>query len=42
MNWKRIWSGHVSFKGVILVALVSVVVGLGISGSLIGSRRAAP
>ena len=34
MNWKRIWSGHVSFKGVILVALVSLVVGLGISGSL--------
>ena len=34
MNLKRIWSGHVSFKGVILVALVSLVVGLGISGSL--------
>jgi serine protease Do len=34
MNWKRIWSGHVSFKGVILVALVSLVVGLGISGGL--------
>lgn len=34
MNLKRIWSGHVSFKGVMLVALVSLVVGLGISGSL--------
>src|SRR5512147_1653866 len=34
MNWKRIWSGHVSFKGVILVALISLVIGLGISGSL--------
>jgi len=34
MNLKSIWSGGVSFKGVILVALVSLVVGLGISGSL--------
>jgi serine protease Do len=34
MNLKRIWSGRVSFKGVMLVALVSLVVGLGISGSL--------
>jgi len=41
MNLKRIWSGHVSFKGVILVALVSLVVGLGISGSL-DWLRAAP
>ena len=34
MNWKDIWSGGVSFKGVVLVALVSLAVGLGISGSL--------
>jgi len=34
MNLKSIWGGDVSFKGVILVALVSLVVGLGISGSL--------
>ncbi len=34
MNLKSIWRGDVSFKGVILVALVSLVVGLGISGSL--------
>jgi len=34
MNWKSVWSGNVGIKGVILVALVSVVVGLGISGSL--------
>jgi len=34
MNLKSIWGGGVSFKGVILVALVSLVVGLGISGSL--------
>ena len=34
MNLKSIWSGNVSFKGVVLVALVSLVVGLGISGSL--------
>jgi serine protease Do len=34
MNLKSIWRGDVGFKGVILVALVSLVVGLGISGSL--------
>jgi serine protease Do len=34
MNLKNIWSGNVGVKGVILVALVSLVVGLGISGSL--------
>jgi serine protease Do len=34
MNWKSIWSGNVGLKGVLLVALVSLVVGLGISGSL--------
>lgn len=34
MNLKSIWSGNVGFKGVMLVALVSLVVGLGISGSL--------
>ncbi len=34
MNLKNIWGGNVGFKGVILVALVSLVVGLGISGSL--------
>jgi len=34
MKLKDIWGGDVSFKGVVLVALVSLVVGLGISGSL--------
>ena len=34
MNLKNIWRGNVGFKGVVLVALVSLVVGLGISGSL--------
>ncbi|HMF47534.1 MAG TPA: DegQ family serine endoprotease [Candidatus Saccharimonadales bacterium] len=34
MNLKNMWAGNVSFKGVVLVALVSLVVGLGISGSL--------
>jgi serine protease Do len=34
MNLKNSWGGNVSFKGVVLVALVSLVVGLGISGSL--------
>ena len=34
MNLKNLWSGNVSFKGAVLVALVSLVVGLGISGSL--------
>jgi len=34
MNLKNIWPDNVSFKGVVLVALVSLVVGLGISGAL--------
>jgi serine protease Do len=34
MNEKKTWSGNVSLKGAVLVALVSLVVGLGISGSL--------
>jgi len=34
MNLKNLWAGNVSFKGVVLVALVSLVVGLGISGAL--------
>jgi serine protease Do len=34
MNEKKPWSGNVSLKGAVLVALVSLVVGLGISGSL--------
>ena len=34
MNLKNIWRGNVGLKGVVLVALVSLVVGLGISGSL--------
>jgi len=34
MGLKNLWVGNVSLKGVILVALVSLVVGLGISGSL--------
>ncbi|HYJ15730.1 MAG TPA: DegQ family serine endoprotease [Candidatus Limnocylindria bacterium] len=34
MEPDRKWGGSVSFKGAILVALVSLVVGLGISGSL--------
>ena len=34
MNEKKPWSGNVSLKGAALVALVSLVVGLGISGSL--------
>jgi serine protease Do len=34
MNEKKYWSGNVSLKGAVLVALVSLVVGLGISGSL--------
>ena len=34
MNLKNIGAGNVSFKGVVLVALVSLVVGLGISGGL--------
>ena len=34
MSWKNLWNGNFSLKGVVLVALVSLVVGLGISGSL--------
>ena len=34
MSWKNFWEGNVSLKGVTLVALVSLVIGLGISGSL--------
>ena len=34
MNLKNIWRGNVGLKEVMLVALVSLVVGLGISGSL--------
>jgi len=34
MGLKNLWDGNVSLKGVTLVALVSLVVGLGISGSL--------
>ena len=34
MNEKKPWSGKVSVKGAVSVALVSLVVGLGISGSL--------
>jgi serine protease Do len=34
MNEKKPWSGKVSVKGAVSVALISLVVGLGISGSL--------
>src|SRR5512135_1439489 len=34
MGLKNIWGGGVSFKAVVLIALTSLVVGLGISGSL--------
>ena len=34
MNLKNVWRGSMSYKGAVLVALVSLVVGLGISGSL--------
>ncbi len=34
MSSKNLWNGNFSLKGVVLVALVSLVVGLGISGSL--------
>ena len=34
MNLKSVWKGSLSYKGAVLVALVSLVVGLGISGSL--------
>ncbi|MGH7816848.1 MAG: hypothetical protein ACREOR_05620, partial [Candidatus Binatia bacterium] len=34
MSFKNLWDGNVSLKGASLVALVSLVIGLGISGSL--------
>ena len=34
MARKNIWSGGVGIKGIIVVALTSLVIGLGISGSL--------
>jgi serine protease Do len=34
MRWKNFWQGNVSLKGATLIALVSLVIGLGISGSL--------
>jgi serine protease Do len=34
MDLKDIWRGSVSYRGAVLVAIVSLVVGLGISGSL--------
>jgi serine protease Do len=34
MKLRRLWSGNVGVKGIILVALVSLIIGLGISGSL--------
>jgi serine protease Do len=34
MGWKNIWGGGMGAKGVILVAVTSLAVGLGISGSL--------
>src|SRR5919108_1066696 len=34
MDLKNNWTGNVSFKGVVLVAFVSLIVGLGISGAL--------
>ncbi len=34
MNLKHFWGGSVGFKGVVLVALVSLIIGLGISGGL--------
>jgi serine protease Do len=34
MNEKKSWSGNMSLKGAVVVALVSLVIGLGISGSL--------
>jgi serine protease Do len=34
MGWKNIWGGGVSIKGVALVALTSLALGLGISGGL--------
>jgi serine protease Do len=34
MKLRRLWSGNVGVKGILLVALVSLIIGLGISGSL--------
>ena len=34
MDENKKWSGNVSLKGAVIVALVSLVIGLGISGSL--------
>ncbi len=34
MSSKNLWDGNISMKGVVLVALVSLAIGLGISGSL--------
>jgi serine protease Do len=34
MKLRRLWNGNVGLKGTVLVALVSLVIGLGISGSL--------
>ena len=34
MSLKKVWDGKVSLKGVSLIALVSLMIGLGISGSL--------
>ena len=34
MSLKNFWNGNVSLKGVVLVGLVSLAIGLGISGSL--------
>ena len=34
MSWKQFWEGNVGLKGVAMVGLVSLAIGLGISGSL--------
>jgi serine protease Do len=34
MKLRRLWAGNVGVKGIVLVALVSLIIGLGISGSL--------
>ena len=34
MSLKKVWDGKVSLKGVSLIALISLMIGLGISGSL--------
>ena len=41
MEEKRIWNRQVRVKVVVVVALVSLLVGLGVSGGLDGLRRAA-